>query len=210
VSKTLRHTVDPPGRVQKIAAAVLVDDVVEQKKDAKGAVQETRRKRTPEEMKQIDDLARAAIGFDAMRGDVLSVQNVSFVSGPTEVPSPLPITERIRTVAENWIWLGRYLAIMAMFAVIYVLVLRPVRDQLLSTFQQQVGAPAMAGGAPGVVLPGVAGQTASPFDLRQFNQTDSEVDRVVQMKKHLAAKVKNDPLAASQLVRHWVNEREVR
>ena len=64
--------------MQKIAAAVLVDDVIDDKKDAKGKVQETRRKRTPEEMKQIEDLARAAMGFDATRGDMLSVQNISF------------------------------------------------------------------------------------------------------------------------------------
>ena len=83
VSKTLRHTVDPPGRVQKIAAAVLVDDAIEEKKDAKGqGAGDAAQSERPEEMKQIEDLARAAIGFDATRGDVISVQNVSFVNAP--------------------------------------------------------------------------------------------------------------------------------
>ena len=69
---------------------MIVDEVIEQKKDAKGQMQETRRKRTPDEMKQIEALAQAAIGFDATRGDVLSVQNVSFVNSPYEAPEALP------------------------------------------------------------------------------------------------------------------------
>ena len=139
VSKTLRHTTDPAGRIQKIAAAVLVDDFVEVK-DEKGKTSEMRRKRTPEEMKQIEDLAKAAIGFDAVRGDVLSVQNVSFVNAPIEKTIPPAIVERVRVVAEKWIWLGRYVVLLALFGIVYMLVLRPVKEQLMKSFQQ-AGAP---------------------------------------------------------------------
>src|SRR5216683_1385749 len=76
VSKTVHHTLEPAGQIKHLAAAVLVDDFVEVK-EVSGKSQETRRKRTPEEMKQLEDLVRAALGFNAQRGDELSIQNIS-------------------------------------------------------------------------------------------------------------------------------------
>ena len=56
------------------------------------------------------------------------------------------------------------------------------------------------------------GQPSAPvsdIDLeRELNETNSEVERVVKMKRHLVEKVKSEPGAASQLVRHWINEKE--
>lgn len=216
VSKTLRHTTDPAGRVRKIAAAVLVDDVVEESTDANGQTQQKRRKRTPDEMKQIEALAQAAIGFDPTRGDLLSVQNVSFVNPPGETPEPVPAVERVRLILERWIWLGRYVALLLLFFLIYALLLKPVKNQLLASFEQaRELAPALAGGGGGALAGeiGSALPSSSPpksdLELEQeLAQTNSEVERVVKMKHHLADKIKNEPAAASQLVRHWLNERE--
>src|SRR5437899_1386651 len=59
VSRNVRRVVQPPGRVQRITAAVLVDDVMEpsEQEDKKST---NRRKRTAEEMKEIEQLTRAA------------------------------------------------------------------------------------------------------------------------------------------------------
>jgi flagellar M-ring protein FliF len=207
VSKTLRHVTDPAGRIQKIAAAVLVDDFVEVK-DEKGKSTETRRKRTPEEMKQIEDLAKAAIGFDATRGDVLSVQNVSFVNAPIEKIVPPAIIERIRVVAEKWIWLGRYVVLLLLFGIVYMLVLRPVKDQLMKSFAQHAAAPAaaLAAGAQD----GFSAQELSALSQEQLQaelgRSSSDVERVIRLKKHLTEKVKKEPAQASLLIRQWINE----
>jgi flagellar M-ring protein FliF len=206
VSKTTRHITDPAGRIQKIAAAVLVDDFVEVK-DEKGKTTETRRKRTPEEMKQIEDLAKAAIGFDAVRGDVLSVQNVSFVNTPLEKTLPPAIVERIRVIAEKWIWLGRYVVLLLLFGIVYLLVLRPVKDQLMKSFQQ-AGAhvPALAGGAQEGLSPQELAALSQEQLQEDLGRSSSDVERVVKLKKHLTEKVKRDPAQASVLIRQWINE----
>jgi flagellar M-ring protein FliF len=218
VSKTLRHTIDPAGRVENIDAAVLVDDAVVEQKDANGQVHEVQRKRTPEEMKQIESLAQAAMGFDAARGDVLSVENIPFVTQPVETPKPLPIVQRVRILTEQWIWLVRYAVLLVLFGLIYLLVLRPITNQLLEALRQgsRQGVPALAGAAAGGALPGAPageGRSAplSAGDLEhELSQSNTEVERVVKMKKHLADRVKQEPAAASQLVRTWINQKRER
>jgi flagellar M-ring protein FliF len=212
VSKTTRHTIDPAGRVQKIAAAVLVDDAIDQTTDAQGKAQTTHRKRTPDEMKQIGDLARAAMGFDATRGDVLSVENVSFLVAPVEQPAAPPVTERVRTVVQNWLWLVRYGVLLLLFGLVYLLILRPVKNQLVASFQELTSpaVPALAGvGAAGggAALPGGSSSVSAAALEEELSQTNSQVERVVKMKRHLAERVKSDPIAASQLVRQWINEK---
>jgi flagellar M-ring protein FliF len=205
VSKTTRHISDPAGRIQKIAAAVLVDDFVEVK-DEKGKSTETRRKRTPEEMKQIEDLAKAAIGFDAVRGDVLSVQNVSFVNAPIEKTIPPAIVERIRVIAEKWIWLGRYVVLLLLFGIVYLLVLRPVKDRLMKSFEQAAAKPALAGASLENLTPQELAALAQDQLQQDLGKTSSDVERVVRLKKHLTEKVKHDPAQASLLIRQWINE----
>jgi flagellar M-ring protein FliF len=205
VSKTLRHITDPAGRIQKIAAAVLVDDFVDVK-DEKGKSTETRRKRTPEEMKQIEDLAKAAIGFDATRGDVLSVQNVSFVNAPIEKMVPPAMVERIRVMAEKWIWLGRYVVLLMLFGIVYLLVLRPVKEQLMKSFAQHAAPAALAGGAHEGFSPQELAAMSQEQLQEELGRSSSDVERVIRLKKHLTEKVKKEPAQASLLIRQWINE----
>ena len=214
VSKTLKHTIDPAGRVQKIAAAVLVDDFVEVK-DEKGKTSETRRKRTPDEMKQIEDLARAAIGFDGARGDVLSVQNISFLNAPAEKLTPPAIVDRLRLTAEKWIWLGRYVVLLVLFGFVYLLILKPVKNQIVKSFELGTGGkPALAGGAAAI---SADGRALSPHEASALSQaqlqeelqlTTSDVERVIKLKKHLTDKVRRDPAQASAVLRQWMHEGE--
>jgi flagellar M-ring protein FliF len=205
VSKTLRHINEPAGKIQKIAAAVLVDDVVEEKDD-NGKKSEVRRKRTPEEMKQIEELAKAAIGFDGTRGDNVTVQNVSFLVAPYEKPTPPPVVERVRVIAEKWIWLLRYALLLVVFGLVYALVLRPVKNELVRSLsgERSVAALESAEGAGAPPQENIALSEAQI--LEEMGSTTSNVQRVVKLKKHLAEKVKREPAQASILIRQWVHE----
>ena len=88
--------------MRRIAAAVLVDDAVEITEQA-GKRTTTRRKRTAEEMKQIEQLAGAAIGVDPQRGDVLAVENLSFQEPPPK-PCPLHPCRALAHMIEPWAW----------------------------------------------------------------------------------------------------------
>jgi len=87
VNKISRHIVEPAGRIRRLTAAVLVDNLIERKQE-KGKWVETSHKRSPDDMKLIAALAQAAIGYNSERGDVVSIQNLAFArdAEPAEVP----------------------------------------------------------------------------------------------------------------------------
>jgi flagellar M-ring protein FliF len=197
ISKSLHRSVEPAGRVRRIAAAVLVDDAVEWSEQG-GKRTRTRRKRTPDEMKTIEQLARAAIGVDAQRGDVLAVENLSFQELPVDIPPPPTKVEHWRSLLQSWSWMLRYLGLAALFAVVYFLVLRPLKKQALAAFRELPGKVAKslapAPGAAGALNPEEAG-VAQP-----------QAQRAKDLKKLLTDKVKAEPAAASRLVESWVRE----
>jgi len=198
VSKTLHRTVEPAGRVRRIAAAVLVDDAIEVTEQA-GKRTSTRRKRTAEELKQIEQLARAAIGVDAQRGDVLAVENLSFQEIPQEPVAPPTRVEHWRQVLQPWSWILRYAGLAALFMVVYVLILRPVKKQALAAFRELPGKLA-AEAMPSAAAAGALGPEAAP--------TSAEGKHATQLKRMLTDKVKAEPAAASRLVETWMREGE--
>ncbi len=131
VGKSIRHSTQPPGRIKRITAAVLVDDAVTG--DAK---QPSRQKRTADELKQIEQLAAAAIGIDSQRGDVISVENISFQEIPAEKVAPPGKLETTRKIVVEWLGLLRYAGILALFFIVYFLMLRPVKKQLMTAFRE--------------------------------------------------------------------------
>lgn len=198
VSKSIHRSVEPAGRVRRIAAAVLVDDAVEWTEQA-GKRTSTRRKRTAEEMKQIEQLARAAIGVDSQRGDVLAVENLSFEQTPLETLPPPTKVEHWRKLLEPWAWTLRYVGLAALFAVIYFLILSPIKKQALAAFRELPSKASnknvSAGASEGALVEG----EGPPLP---------EGQRAQDLKKMLTDKVKTEPEVASRLVESWVRDGE--
>jgi flagellar M-ring protein FliF len=169
----------------------VVDDAVDVAQEG-GKRVEHRRKRTADEMKQIEALAMAAIGADTGRGDVVAVQNISFrqVDGPAEALSKLPVSERVRVLLTNWSTLVRYAAMFLLFLLVYFLVLRPVKKQVVTTFRE----------LPAHVS---ASQRAEAAAL---GEGDNGAQRALTMKKQLVDKVKAEPGSAGRLVQAWLRE----
>lgn len=210
VSKTIIHVVDPPGRIRRIATAVLVNDALEVVEED-GEEVERPRKRTPEEMRQIEELAKAAIGFDAERGDFLAVENISFeIPQPEEIAPPSTL-EQVLLIVERLSGLLRYLALAVLFGLVYWLLLRPVKKQVLlalraSPAQLAEGRKpgrALAAGAAQQSLPQTGQPLALPAELTEQNE---DVKQSVMLKKTLVDKVKKDPTGASRLIQNWVRQ----
>lgn len=200
VSKNIRHILNPAGRVHRITASVLIDDAVDMKQDSSGKSTGgiVRRKRTLEEMAAIEKLARAAIGVDDQRGDVLAVENLSFQTAPIEVPLAPGKLDKLRLLLQPWAGTLRYVGITLLFLIVYVLVLHPVKKQAIAAFKQ---IPAHLDQSRVVATAGIDlnGGTELP-------KGGEEAKRAAALKKELAEKVKAEPAVASRLVQNWIRE----
>ena len=135
VSKNIRHVTNPAGRVRRITASVLIDDAIETKQD-NGKASFVRRKRSSEEMTAIEKLARAAIGVDDQRGDLLAVENLSFQTAAPEVRAAPGKLDKYRLLVQPWLGWLRYVGITLLFLVVYAIVLRPVKKHAIEAFRR--------------------------------------------------------------------------
>jgi flagellar M-ring protein FliF len=198
VDKLVRHTLQPAGRIRRVSAALLVDDAVEIQQQ-NGKATETRRKRTPDELKQIQTLAAAAIGLDEKRGDTLAVQNLSFQQLPEQAPPPPSKLEKVRVTLNDWSSLIRYAAIFLLFLLAYIFLLRPIKRQAVSAFQQlpDRAAAQLKAEMAASELGGFAGEAAALSDAQR---------KTIGLQRQLAEKAKAEPASAGRLVQAWMNE----
>jgi len=192
VNRTVVHTVTPAGRVQRITAAILVDDAIV-KSVQKGKVTYTRRKRTQDELNQIRDLAQAVIGFDAKRGDSISVQNLSFDIDSDLDVAPANWTTEAQKAISDYSSILRPVALLLLFAMVYLFVFRPVQKHVLTTqvtHQQESLIPAGQQGA----LAG--GPTDASHGLLRATQLKDEAAELIQMK----------PLHTARAIQTWLHE----
>ncbi len=159
-------------------------------------------------MKQIEALAKAAVGYDAQRGDQFSLQNVTFTLPPMDIVTPPGKFQRFMTFAERWTGLLRYAAMFALFAVVYMLILRPVKKKFIEVLDRpsRVTLAASRLAESGALAGGEGSPAALPSDA--VNGVAGEVQQAVLLKKQLTTKVKEDPETASRLIQNWIRESE--
>ncbi|HEU4671168.1 MAG TPA: flagellar basal-body MS-ring/collar protein FliF [Dyella sp.] len=87
LDRTISHVTDPAGRLARLSVAVVVDNkTIGAGKDVKSEPF------SPQELTHLTDLAKNAVGFDAARGDSVSVVNQPFHRDPNADDGNLPAT----------------------------------------------------------------------------------------------------------------------
>ncbi len=194
VNKTIVHTITPAGRVERITAAILVDDAIIRNVQ-KGKVTYTRRKRTQQELEQIKELAEAAIGFDEKRGDTISVENLSFDGDAADLDVPAPtLATQVEKTVSNYSSALRPVSLLVLFVLAYLFLIRPV--------QKHAFAPGAlpAGGEP---LLAAAHQEALPGAVAELG-TDSV--RAAQLKQETVELIKQKPANTARALQAWMRE----
>ena len=79
-TETREEVLRPAGTIKRISVAVLLDEVRNVADD--GTV--TTEPRTAEEIRKLENLVKSAIGFDEERGDLVTVESISFADVPQE------------------------------------------------------------------------------------------------------------------------------
>jgi flagellar M-ring protein FliF len=194
VNKTMVHTVSPAGQVQRITAAILVDDAIV-KSVEKGKTTYSKRKRTPDELNQIKQLAQAVIGYDEKRGDSITVQNLSFDADAADLEVPaVGWSEKVQKSVTQYSSFLRPVSLLALFVLAYLFLVRPLQKSALSV--EQLSAAREPHLAPGELdtLPVPKGELGSG------------AARATQLKEHTAELIRQKPLHTARAVQSWLRE----
>jgi len=163
ISRSVTHTVRPKGKVRRLSVAVAVNNKTVQDKTSDGKAASHEEPRTPQEMSTYRDLVLAAVGFDASRNDVVTIQNVPFYSElkkPVEPAAAAPWYKKLPT--QSYLLPGiKYAAFIVLFIIAYLVFVRPVRKRVFQALSTSVPA-AITGQAA------AAGLTAAEFREAQL------------------------------------------
>lgn len=187
--RVISHTRLPSGSVRRLSVAVVLDNMTSL--DSHGEAKN--RPLTRQELDRLTGLVKDAVGFDAERGDSVSVINVPFSVPPAPEPLPEPsLFER------QWVWV--VLKTGAAAALILFLafgVLRPVLRELVAkakVMPEPYTCETTAGGQAG-------GQAEQRSD--RFSRSSQDYDTNLNKAKVLASQ---DPKVVAQVVKNWVGD----
>lgn len=84
VSETEREVIRTPGAIKRLTVAVLINELSTTSETG----QNTGEQRTGEEIEALRELVSSAVGFDASRGDVITIKSMALQSTPINGTSP--------------------------------------------------------------------------------------------------------------------------
>jgi flagellar M-ring protein FliF len=206
IDKTISHIMESPGTLQKLSIAVVLDHIEVTADD--GSV--TREPLPQERIDEITALVREAVGFNAERGDTVSVISASFV----EVAPVEDVVIESSILEQDWVWqLGKgLLALIVLLALVFI-VLRPMArfaaaPAPVMTAPQNLPPQPMVAGAIGAQAPMMTddqvtlggGQMGLPGTMGGAGAAQG-YQQQLQMARSVAA---GEPERAAYVVKNWV------
>jgi flagellar M-ring protein FliF len=163
----------------------------------------TQKAYTEEELMRMTSLVKQAVGFDAVRGDVVTVSNISF-----KMPEALEALPELPIWEQSWFWgvvkqaLGGLVVLFLIFGV-----LRPTLRSLMKPVEVRAITDADNEGVDGSqkALPHGTGGNASPEDGGEEDLLMLDSPSGYEKRVDFAQKmVDDDPKRVAQVVKTWV------
>ncbi len=205
LDKTIRYMQQSMGGIKRLNVAVVINHKRELDKDG----QATTRALTPEEMGQITDLVKEAMGYSKTRGDSLNVMNSAFAQAPAEVIPEVPLWKSLATL-DNAKTAAQYLLSLGIAGYLFFGVLRPMLKRLNPepppppVEQPKPEGESEVKAAP---TPQEEAEQAAEVETKRVEAEKAEArERThqsnLQMAKELALK---DPKMVANIVRDWMS-----
>jgi flagellar M-ring protein FliF len=195
VSKTVRHVVENPGKVRRLTAAIVVNDRL--MKAASRGAQAQWQTRSADELRNLTALAQAAVGFDATRGDALTVQDLAFDENRAQ--APLSVPAQMLSSLEASPVLVKYLTLLVCLLVVLAFGVRPALRRAAMSVSKDMSArepphelPAQAPAQPSLNAP----EAAAPDPARRKAQ---------EILEQVSSQLKREPAQSSRLLQSWIH-----
>ncbi len=194
VNKVVRHTVSPAGSIRRISAAILVNDSLD-RKQVKGQWITTPHKRAQAQLDQLAELARGVLGADKNRGDVITVQNMTFDTEALSDVTPTMV-DKLKTRLTDFAAPLRYAAMLLLLLLVWALMVRPVQKQVLASLKELPPIGPLHALSPAAPALGVSTPIASL-------ESDPEA---AHLKRELNELVLAEPASMTRTLQSWLRE----
>jgi flagellar M-ring protein FliF len=205
ITKQVTNSVKETGNVKRLSIAVLVDGVYSADKDGKAVYAP----RSPEELKQLQELVQTAVGYDSTRGDNISVVNMPFAAAPADLFAQSSfdwIKQDLNSIIQTMVLGG--VAILAILLVIRPLVARAIESVDQANREDEMEQAALAAPSIAARLTDMS-RIAPPMDEEE-DENMINIDRIQgKLKSSSYAKinsmVEKHPDETAQILRAWLS-----
>ncbi|MGG7645266.1 flagellar basal-body MS-ring/collar protein FliF [Rhodovulum sp. YNF3179] len=193
VSETQRELLRTPGAIRRLTVAVLVDQLRETGPDG----EEILTPRSDTELAALEELVKSAVGFDAGRGDVVTIKTMAFSTGPAAGTLAAPgLLARLGLDVMSIVQL-LVLAVVALLLGLFVL--RPILTRPASGPLPELGPPLPDTDLPAGATPPEEDPVTAPDAVALI-----EEDPVARLRS-LIAERQDD---TAEILRSWIESRE--
>ncbi|NWG86535.1 MAG: flagellar M-ring protein FliF [Hydrogenophilaceae bacterium] len=182
LDRTIRHVKEPLGRVKRLSVAVVVN--YRQQEEGQAA-----KPLAPEELQQVTNLVREAMGFNQERGDTVNVVNAAFTETKVE-PVETPLWKDPSNVAFAKEALKNLLVIGLAFYLVFG-VLRPLLKDWMKATEKK----------PVMETAGEEMDLLAAFDAKLAQKELSGYDAHIASVREFA---KQNPKAAADIIKEWM------
>jgi len=191
VSKTVRHFVGNPGKVRRLTAAIVVNDRLIQAQSKASAAKW--QPRSSDELKNLTTIAQASVGFEASRGDVVMVQDLSFEENRTQSTPSVPA--QVLTRLEASPLLVKSLSLLIGLMVVLAFGVRPALRKAVSELKA----------VPRELSQGGTAVHQAALPLTDSLLPDPDRIRAHEIFEQVATQMKNEPAQSSRLLQSWIH-----
>jgi flagellar M-ring protein FliF len=204
VTRHTSHSEQGPGRVRRVTVAVVVNDRMTTEGTGQAA-HAVWKPRSADEMQRLEQLARAAVGFDTTRGDQVVIENVSFSSNaPESSPAGMAkVLDETDGLLHAQPGLLKTMCFAALGLLLMLTVVKPMSRHMMTMLSQ----------APAAARPADAAQTRSKAKI--FGQPGGPGGPSFILPKRpsdtqgiyeqISEQIRREPAQSTRLLESWIN-----
>jgi flagellar M-ring protein FliF len=207
VTRHTSHSEQGPGKVRRVTVAVVVNDRMTTEGAGKAA-HPVWKPRSADEMQRLEQLARAAVGFDATRGDQVTIENVGFSSNAPEA-SPVgmaQVMDETDGLLHAQPGLLKTVCFAALSLLLMLTVVKPMSRQMMTALSQAPAkavvpaADAAQGRGRGVKTFGQPGGSGGPNFVLPKRPSDTQG-----IYEQISEQIRREPAQSTRLLESWIN-----
>ena len=197
-SKMVRHMVESPGRVRRLTAAIVVNDRLLQTA-AMGRAPKWA-PRTADEIHNLTTLAQAAVGFDPARGDMVTVQDLTFDENLSK--QPLTVQGQVLSALQRQPQLAKYAALLLAVLIVVAFGVRPAIKRARPPAPPKELKSKKDKNVKEVPPPS---QAAIPLPPPEPEKLDPERQRAADIFDAVTSHLRREPSQSSKLLQSWIH-----